>query len=193
MDPCWVLSNTLYRLFVPFIKATFPGHLPRYTPIPLQASMESGDPGKMVGAIRAVKLDRLREKRDEAELTNELRSGERGKLAQQQLWNIVARQHASLLGFNKGWSGAQYTVRTLQSRFLASTPLKNCFSSVRKIVQQTSKNDHSDESHAVQSLQGDTRRTLPLGTDMPFGQRFCSCQKYGACGISCPSTIMSEN
>ncbi len=45
----------------------------------------------MVAAIRAVKLDELREKREEAELTNELRSGERGKQAQRELWDVVAR------------------------------------------------------------------------------------------------------
>ena len=57
----------------------------------LQASLNSADPAEMVAAIREVKLDGLREKREEAELTNELRSGERGKLAQQELWKVVAR------------------------------------------------------------------------------------------------------
>lgn len=53
--------------------------------------MDDADENKLVRAVKQVKIEELRAKVGEAALTNELRSGERGKQAQNSLLELEAK------------------------------------------------------------------------------------------------------
>ena len=57
----------------------------------MQAALQTGEAEGIVRALKEVRLTDLRAEVAEAALTNELRSGERGKIAQNRLLALEAR------------------------------------------------------------------------------------------------------